>query len=126
MDNKFREAREAANLKQEEVAGKLGVSRTAYVRYENGQRECSYETLRKLSSIFNVSIDYLLGVENLNKWQIVLLASFGDLDSAGQEEVFNYISFVKHKQNNDNGAKKGKFSSIPRIGTHRPTVKARG
>ena len=126
MNNKFREAREAAKLKQEEVAEKLGVSRTAYVRYENGQRECSYETLRKLSKIFNVPIDYLLGVEELDERQIGLLVSFGDLDDAGQEEVFNYIRFVKHKQQNEAGAKKGIFSTIPHIGAHRPTIKARG
>ncbi len=60
MKNRFKEARKARNLTQEEVAERLLVSRTTYVRYENGERECSFENLRKLSRLFNSPIDYLL------------------------------------------------------------------
>lgn len=58
---KLKELREAKGYTQEEIAEKIGVARTTYIRYEQGVRECSYETLIKLSYIFNVSIDYLLG-----------------------------------------------------------------
>ncbi|MCP3741430.1 helix-turn-helix domain-containing protein [Rossellomorea sp. BNER] len=49
---------------QEEIAGKLGISRARYSHYENGRSEPDTETLNKLADIFNVSIDYLLGRTN--------------------------------------------------------------
>ena len=60
MNNRFKEARKDRNLTQDEVAQKLSITRQAYGRYENGERECSFDTLRKLSKIFSTSIDYLL------------------------------------------------------------------
>lgn len=40
---------------QEEVAKYLGISRQAYSRYENGQREPSIDTIDALCNFFNVS-----------------------------------------------------------------------
>ena len=45
---------------QQQIANLLGVTRQCYNRYENGERECSYDTLIKLADHFNVSIDFLL------------------------------------------------------------------
>lgn len=59
--NNIKTARIAKQYTQEEVALALNITRQAYGRYENGQRECSYDTLIKLSHLFAVSIDYLLG-----------------------------------------------------------------
>ena len=55
--------RENNGYSQEDVAKILGVSRQAYGRYESGERECSFASLRKLSQIFHTSIDSLLGEE---------------------------------------------------------------
>ncbi|MBR1578888.1 MAG: helix-turn-helix transcriptional regulator [Selenomonadaceae bacterium] len=59
-NNRFREAREERNLTQEYVANQLSVTRQAYGRYESGERECSFDNLRKLSRLFDTTIDYLL------------------------------------------------------------------
>ncbi len=48
------------NMSQSELAEKLGVTQQTVSKYENGSREPDAETLKLLSSIFNVSIDYLL------------------------------------------------------------------
>jgi|SRR5690625_1071316 len=50
--------------KQEEVAKKLNVTPSAYGYYEQGRNEPSLETLLKISNLFQVSIDYLLGKIN--------------------------------------------------------------
>ncbi len=55
------ELRNEFKMTQKELADKLGVSRGTIGMYEIGQRDPDTETLLKLSSIFNVSIDYLLG-----------------------------------------------------------------
>lgn len=48
-------------LSQEDIARFLKITRQAYSRYERGEREANYETLNKLATFFDVSIDYLLG-----------------------------------------------------------------
>ncbi len=50
-----------AGLTQSEVAQKLGVAQPVYQRYEKGVYECSYEQLRTLCELFDISADYLLG-----------------------------------------------------------------
>lgn len=49
------------NMKQEECAIKLGISRAALSSYENGSRTMDIEILYKFCELFNVSTDYLLG-----------------------------------------------------------------
>jgi HTH-type transcriptional regulator, competence development regulator len=46
---------------QEEVAGRIGISRARYSHYENGRSEPDTETLNKLADYYDVSVDYLLG-----------------------------------------------------------------
>ena len=58
---RLRELRLAKGESQEQLAKILGVSRTSYTKYENGQHDPSMEALDMLAEHFNVSIDYLLG-----------------------------------------------------------------
>lgn len=57
----LKELRKQKGMRQADIAQKLGVGRTTYVKYENGDNEPSFEMLNKLSDLFGVSIDYLLG-----------------------------------------------------------------
>ncbi len=59
--------RKEKNLNQLKVAMDLNISREALSHYENGKREPSIDMLRKLSSYFNVSIDYLINGEEFKK-----------------------------------------------------------
>ena len=65
--NDWKSLRKTNNLSQAEVAKKLGITQQAYANYERGVRQADYETLSKLSAIFDVSIDYLLGQTVDNK-----------------------------------------------------------
>lgn len=40
---------------------RIGVDRTTYAKYETGDSEPNFETLLKITEIFDVSTDYLLG-----------------------------------------------------------------
>jgi len=64
---KLKEVRESRGYTQDEIADFLGVSRPTYTRYEQGTRECSFETLSKLADFFSVSTDYLLGRNEITK-----------------------------------------------------------
>lgn len=48
-------------LSQENLSKKIGVSRSTVAMWENGSSQPDTDTLIKLSEIFNVSVDYLIG-----------------------------------------------------------------
>lgn len=56
--------REEKGFTQSKLAEELGVSRGSISFYENGDRTADIETLYKLSKLFNVSSDYLLGIND--------------------------------------------------------------
>ncbi|QOR33865.1 helix-turn-helix transcriptional regulator [Clostridium sp. 'deep sea'] len=49
------------NMKQTQLADKLQISKGCISRYELGIRNPNLHTLLKMSVVFNVSTDYLLG-----------------------------------------------------------------
>lgn len=66
--NKFkdnlRELRTEKNLTQKQLANELGVLERTVSYWENGSRECDFDTLILIAKFFGVTIDYLLGLEN--------------------------------------------------------------
>ena len=57
----LRSLREKNNLTQEEMAGRVNVTRQAVSRWETGETQPNPEMLKVLSREFNVSINTLLG-----------------------------------------------------------------
>lgn len=62
MGEKLRSLRTEMKLTQKQVADRIGLAISAVSSYESGTRYPSYETLVKLSRMFHVSTDYLLGL----------------------------------------------------------------
>ncbi len=59
----LRNLRISKKLSQEQVAKILNISRQAYCRYENDQRELSLDALCKLADFYEESTDFILGRE---------------------------------------------------------------
>ncbi len=59
--NVFKHIREKSGLTQQQLADKLGISRSAIGMYEKGEREPNFETLELIADTFNVDMNYLLG-----------------------------------------------------------------
>ncbi len=57
---RLRELREETGKSQGDVAKLIGISRPAYVAYETGRSNPSRK-VKELSTLFNVSTDYILG-----------------------------------------------------------------
>ncbi|KSU63671.1 hypothetical protein AS034_05335 [[Bacillus] enclensis] len=117
---------------QEEVAGRIGISRARYSHYENGRSEPDTETLNKLADYYDVSVDYLLGrtddpnetlnnkgsnsssldeINNLVKEYGIEQFGFFDIEKwkdLSQEDIeeikkhFEYVVFQAKQRNKDN------------------------
>ena len=61
VGEKVKELRMANGLTQSGLAEKIGVTTSAVSSYEVSARQPSYDVLVKISRIFNVTTDYLLG-----------------------------------------------------------------
>lgn len=58
---RMRDLREAADLRQQDLARLLQCSQACYSYYENGQRDIPSQVLIALADFYQVNIDYLLG-----------------------------------------------------------------
>lgn len=65
---KLKQLRENNGWTLNDVIEKLGIKTiSTYSNYEYGLREPSYEMLKKIANMYEVSIDYLLGNEKESK-----------------------------------------------------------
>ena len=61
---RIRDLREDGDLTQKEISQKLNCSQQVYSNYELGQRDIPTDILIKLSAIYGVSVDYILGISD--------------------------------------------------------------
>lgn len=67
MYPRIRNLREDADLTQTQLAKQLGMSQTGYSKYETGENDIPTAILIRLSKIYNVSIDYILGQSDIRE-----------------------------------------------------------
>jgi len=97
--------RKERKLRQEDMAKQLGIARTTYAMYEQGKREPDYNTLIKLSTFFEVSIDYLLGTTEIKQVTDIqdpeLYQWFKDIKNATpqkREELKKFWEFIIQRE----------------------------
>lgn len=71
FNERLKEIRKDNGFTQKEIYTKLGVSPNCYASYEQGRTEPNIQTLIQLCSIFKISADYLLGLENEDGTKII-------------------------------------------------------
>ena len=94
MENRFKELRLERNLSLRELSEYIGINYSTIACYETNKREPNIETLKKLTSFFEVSLDYICGedkyiyvlYENANKKISITKQSY---DSLKQYIYFN-------------------------------------
>ncbi|HDX9690168.1 helix-turn-helix domain-containing protein [Bacillus wiedmannii] len=97
--------RKERKLRQEDMANQLGIARTTYAMYEQGNREPDYNTLIKLATFFEVSIDYLLGTTEMRQVTDIqdpeLYQWFEDIKNATpqkRKELKKFWEFIIQKE----------------------------
>ena len=111
---RLKELRKDKNMTQVQLAEALGVSKGTVAMWEIGKREPNFETLNRLSDIFDKRIDYILGnsndassprfteedIEQLGRWEVedqfreIIMAYFS-LDEYGKTAVESLIKAEK-------------------------------
>lgn len=67
FNNQLKTLRQEYNLSQQELADKIGISKSSINMYERGEREPGIETVKRIADFFNVDVDYLFGVSDVKK-----------------------------------------------------------
>lgn len=98
--NKLKELRKQSGLTQKQLADKIGVTTQTVSYYENQYRIPSPEMLIKLAQIFNVSADYLLGINNEK------FINISDLYDEEIQYVLNTIQMLRNKNKKTNSGMK--------------------
>ena len=94
---RLRELRDRYGYTQQDVADRIGVGRSAYRSYENNDRRIPVDVLTRVATLYNVSMDELLGNSyrsdastniihgNFTKEQIQKIQKYADL--VGKDEL---------------------------------------
>lgn len=110
FDERLKSLRKKCGYTQVSLAETLGVSKGTVAMWETGKRTPDFETLIRLSDLFDVRTDYILGksndsssaklsdddIEQLERWDLEsvytdLMKLYLSLDSFGQKDVENLI-----------------------------------
>lgn len=92
----IKDVRVRKNLTQADVANALGVSSVVYSRYEKGTRQPSIDTLIQLANILGVTVDYLLGRQEiedstLSDYELRLLTASRNADERAKQDALNML-----------------------------------
>ncbi|WP_199620990.1 helix-turn-helix domain-containing protein [Paenibacillus alkalitolerans] len=86
--------REKQKLTQEELAGRLDISRASLSHYEKNRRVPDYETLRKIADFFHVTVDYLIGREQTESSVADGIKEFTDSLELSDEKILEKFSLT--------------------------------
>ena len=89
--NRLKTQRLKENMTQAQLAQKLGLTKSVISAYETGMRMPSYDILIHIARIFNVSTDFLLGIENKQEL---------DLSGISQEEIDALLNLIRAMKRN--------------------------
>ena len=105
IGERLTQLRKQLNLSQDDLAKKIGVSRTIIGNYERNTNTPSIEVLVKIAKTFNVTVDYLIGEGELSSYDKEVMKRIEDIDKLDPETkehlfflVDNIIQNFKTKQ----------------------------
>ena len=95
LARKLRELREANGFTQKQVAERIGLTTSVVSAYENEIRLPSYPALIKLTALYHVSADYLLGITEKRTRDSQHFISLDGLTPAKIALVRQLVDFLK-------------------------------
>ncbi len=103
IGKRIKDLREAAGLKQTQLAGHLGVTPNTVSRWESGIYQPSLADLDRMARLFKSPIWIFLPkehqpAESMSKERSALLSATGDLPPEDIEELRRYADFVRARR----------------------------
>lgn len=97
LSEKIRMLREELNLTQSQLAEKLNIATSSISQYESGDRIPSDDIKIKLAEIFDVSLDFLMGLSDIRNPYVFFTLSeyFKSLTEDEINEVIKFTMFIK-------------------------------
>ena len=96
MSERLKGLREERDLTQQDLADELDVSKSTYSYYESGKRNLNASTLLKLSNLYNVSLDYIMGLSDYRQTSEHYLKKLSNLNLNDEllkdEETINILN----------------------------------
>lgn len=92
--NTLKKLRLQEGLTQQQLADRLGITKSVVSYYELQERYPSPEVLTKLASVFHVSTDYLLGLDR---------SEMIDLSGLDEEDIITVKRLVTSLRNKNSG-----------------------
>ncbi len=103
LKDRLRQLRKTqSGLTQAKMAKYLGIAKTTYASYEQGNRMPDIEIQKEIADYFNVSLDYLHGrpndLDTLSKKQVSVASRVTeDLTDYQLTEIITFIEFIKNR-----------------------------
>lgn len=94
FSERLKELRKSKGYTQEYLAKKIGITPGAIGLYEQDRREPDNDTLIALSEVFGVSVDYLLGLDEIP----TSISHYGGQDN---DITFDDFTFAMYKETKD-------------------------
>ena len=95
IDKTIRDLRQRCKLTQSDLVKKLGITRNAVNAWEMGVSMPSLQNMTELSKIFCVSVDYILGIEEIS-------VKIGALDRDAQCAIISIVSCMSKQAQGEN------------------------
>jgi transcriptional regulator with XRE-family HTH domain len=104
---RLRAARELRGLSQTELAAAAKMPASSIAHFEGGSRKPSFDNLRRLAGVLNVSTDYLLGRTDdpaVAETSDTLYRDFSRLSAEDRELTEDFIEMLKARRKKEPGA----------------------
>ncbi|MFP7170814.1 helix-turn-helix domain-containing protein [Terribacillus sp. 7520-G] len=107
--NRLKKARERMGLSQKFAAEKLGIKNNTLSSYESDVRQPDLDMLKKISDLYEVSVDYLVNGDNTSSREVAekayndpdfqyAMRSLHGMNQESKEEVLNFIEYIMQRQ----------------------------
>ncbi|HZG59761.1 MAG TPA: helix-turn-helix domain-containing protein [Anoxybacillus sp.] len=115
ISKRLAELRKRKKWSLQYTADRLGIAKSTYAGYESGYRQPSLEAIKELASLFETSVDYLLGIVDNSSFKLEHEDKTKDLEltekdllanvrltidgkNLSQDELNQFIAFIRVKR----------------------------
>lgn len=105
LGERVKQTRKDQGKTQSELARKLGTSQSAVSQIEAGERNPTYDMIRRLSDALNVTPGYLMGgevktenIDELTQEEEAHFRQLRGLSEEGREELNEYMQYLRYQE----------------------------